>query len=745
MVPQLNDMRFFAALMSIFLWEAVALLTPVQADYPLTLEERERFKRYLPRTFPKLEARDPVHVVAIGDSVMGGFTPLPSAWEVNNPLYSYTGIFLGHLAREFFYPGGVRLLNPPANGTSKISEYLGDEITLENLTRIDGTILSGLRSSGTDAYLHNPDLFLVQFGIYDSLGRIPIDTYKLALQEIIDIGRREKVDMIVFAPTLVNIGAGNVEWGITRPYAMAAKEVARANGNLFIDAGQHLSKFGGGVDPNTEPAAAADIIQDRLSRIFNYGPELEVQEKVHPALRVNDYLGASLYDEFLEGTRRSDFTYAGVARFNDNGTVTLAMAIQNQTADAKGGTVSALAAGSGLVPTEVARRFSVPANAITQVEFTYRRPIIGKMRDGSDILFPLEPSDEFGRFSFLLEDTYRSEIVDLPVRIGPITAVWKSRQFVNVTDRMRVEWDLVNGSDKPVSGTFQVAMGDRVGEPTSFSVSPLGTKTVFSLFQFSSESSRAFQESVWIQIEVDGKVTRFARELEATRDAVLGEKMELRGWEDYVNAPPTLIGASRNSPSPKASVLFDADDEALYVIASMDGLNIPDLGDRAALKARLFLDARSLNEVGTFGAIKPVEIFTKGTDGPGFAPTIELGSFGNGYNMILDPRGITSVLETSDEGTRQLEIRVPRSYLHQHDWELDSLESILGVRFELTIADQSPGTVDPFPALNRYVTHSPTYAFENRTIHGFPEEDARSLSTLRLSRQPVASWSVRIY
>ncbi len=744
MVPQLNDMRFSVALSAICLLVTAASI-PVRAEYPLTLEERERFKQFMPRSFPKLEARDPVHVVAIGDSVMGGYTPLPTAWEANNPLFSYTGIFLEQLAREFFYPGGVRLLNPPVNGTFKRSEYLGDEITLENLTSVDGTVLTGLRRSNTDAYLHDPDLFLVQYGIYDALGRIPIDSYKLALQEIVDTGRRQNVDMVIFGPTLANFGAGEIAWGISRPYAMAAREVARANGVLYLDAGKHLAKFGGGVDPNTEAAAAADIVEDRLARIFYYGPELKVQEKVHPALKVNDFLGNSMYAELVRGTPLSDFSYAGVARFNENGTVTLAMAIQNQTDEAKKGSVGALAVGSGLVPTDPAQRFSVPANAITQVEFNYKRPVIGQMADGSDILFPLEPSDEFGRFSFILEDTYGSEIVDLPVRIGPITAVWKSRQFVNVTDRMRVEWDLVNGSDKPINGTFQVSMGDRVGEPTSFSVSPLGTKTVFSLFQFSPQEVHAFQESIWIQVEVDGEPVRFTRELEAARDLVLGQEIEMLSWESYVNAPPTTVASSRQQGGSGVKARFDADEDALYVIASLDGLQIPDLGDRAAIEARLFLDARSLNEVGTFGAIKPVEVFLKGSDGPGFTPTIELGSFGNGYNMILDPRGITSVLETSEDGTRQLEIRVPRTYLHQHEWTLDSLESVLGIRLELTVADRDPNARDPFPPTNRYVTHSPTYAFENRTIHGFPEEDARSLSTLRLSRQPVPSWSGRVY
>ncbi|MEM6915663.1 MAG: hypothetical protein AAF491_03765, partial [Verrucomicrobiota bacterium] len=159
----------------------------------------------------------------------------------------------------------------------------------------------------------------------------------------------------------------------------------------------------------------------------------------------------------------------------------------------------------------------------------------------------------------------------------------------------------------------------------------------------------------------------------------------------------------------------------------------------------LFLEASSRNEVGTFGSVRPVEVFTKGADGPGFTQSVELGSFGNGYNMILDPRGVTSVLESTEEGERRLLIRVPRSYLHQHEWSLDSLESILGIRLEITVADSNPNASNPFPVVNRFVTHSPTYAFEDRTIHGFPEEDARSLSTLRLSRQPVPSWSVRIY
>ncbi|MDF1863029.1 MAG: hypothetical protein P1U87_22625, partial [Verrucomicrobiales bacterium] len=381
-----------------------------------------------------------------------------------------------------------------------------------------------------------------------------------------------------------------------------------------------------------------------------------------------------------------------------------------------------------------------------QLSFRFRRPIVGKARDGSDVLFPLEPSDEFARFSFFLENVYSSEVVELPLRIGPVTAVWKSRQFINVTDQIRVEWDLVNGTDKAVSGTFQVGMGEKVGQPTSFSVSPLGTKSVFSLFDFVAlESQSRFQRDIWIQLDVNGTVTRFTREMEATRDLVLGEAMDLASWGSYVNAVPAGETAALQRSQGTVTSRFDADEKALYIVSRLEGIALPDLGDQASLRARLFLDARPVNQVLTFGAIEPIEVFTKGADGPGFTPGLQIGSFGTGYNMVLAPQGIGSVLKTDESGARILEIRIPRSYLHLHEWTLDSLNSLLGIRLEVAVADPNPDGKEPFPLVNSYVTSSPTFSFENRVILGFSESDARSLSVLRLSRQPVGSWTVRIY
>lgn len=714
--------------------------------YPLTLEQRQRLKQYLPRTFPKLEGREPVHVVALGDDVMGGFTPLPSAWESNNPLYAYPGVFLSQLAREFFYPGSVRLLNPDPSGIAKLTDYLGDEISLENLTTTDGTVYDGLRHVHSDAFLHEPDLVLIQYGIYDAFGYISIDAYKRALQEMVDAAKGVRADLILLGPSLVNYGGGAMEWGVERPFATAAREIAAANGVLFIDLGLHLSRYGGGVDPDTHPAAAMEIVGDRLSRIFHFGPDLTTRERVHPARQIHQFLGESVFGDLLNGPPPSDFTCTAVANHETGGIVSISLVIRNQSNETRQGSIGALAVGAAMLPTEAAQRFTIPAGSATQVTFRYQRPVLGKSRDGSDLYFPMEAADELVRFSFFIEDSVRSQLIDVPVRLGPVTAIWKSRSFVNVSDKMRVEWDLVNGSDKAITGTFQVGMADRVGPPTEFSVSPLGTKSVFSVFDFESpEGVFLFQQDLWIQLEVEGKVVRFSREMESSRDLVLGQEARMRAWKDYANRPPAGESFAQRRSQEQATVRFDADEKALYVVAKLEGISLPDLGNQAALQARLFLDGRPLEEVRSFGAVEPVTIYTRGSDGPGYTATIELGSFGKGYDMILNPTGITSILKTDSAGARLVEIRIPRSYLHRHDWRLDAVDSLIGVRLELTIADGSPDAPVPFPSANRYETNSPTFAHEGRMVHSFHENDARSLMTLRLSRQPVNSWSIRVY
>ncbi|MCB1207473.1 MAG: hypothetical protein KDN18_24695, partial [Verrucomicrobiae bacterium] len=230
-----------------------------------------------------------------------------------------------------------------------------------------------------------------------------------------------------------------------------------------------------------------------------------------------------------------------------------------------------------------------------------------------------------------------------------------------------------------------------------------------------------------------------------SRDLVLGQEMGLRPWNEYANLAPAVEAVAQRRSSGGPSVRFEADEKALYAVVKLGNLSLPELGNQAAMQARLFIDARPGPEVRSFGVVEPLVIYTRADDGPGFTPSIELGSFGNGYNMVLSPKGVLSALRTNADGSRQLEIRVPRSYLHRHEWALESPESLLGIRLDLTLADPDPAAPVPFPASNRYETNSPTFSYEDRMVRGFHENDARSLMTLRLLRQPVQSWSVRVY
>lgn len=717
--------------------------------YPLTLEQRKRLKKYLPRTFPKLEARDPVHVVAIGDSVMLGYTPLPSAWENGNSLFTYPGIFLEKVAREWFYTGGVELLNPPKGGTSKATSFKGEEIRFENLSTMDAVMLSGIQRTTTNAFIHNPDLLLIQYGTNDVLAGTSLDAFKRALHETIEAGKKQKSDIIVFSPSILNFGGGAMNWGITRPFTSAAREICDIHGVMFIDLGQHLIKWGGaGVDPDTHPQAAMEIVGGTLTKIFQFGPDLETKEKIYPCLRAHQNLGKAVFQELLNGPHLSDFSVAGTAVLEGEGSnVKVILSLRNQSTEEKQGTIGALALGQGMIPVVPAQRFVIPAGKNAQFEFQYDRSVVGKNRAGADLYMPFEIDDDVCRFSFVLEDSFAAEFIELPLRVGPVSVAWKSKQFVNITDRLHLEWNLINGTSQSISGQYQIGLGDSVATPVNFSLAPLGNKPFFADFEFKNEAGQEkLQSDVWVEVRINGQVHRFDREMEATKDLALGEAMPMSSWAGYVNAPPAVGNSvARKRPSGRVDVRFDISEKFLSIIATINGLNIPDLGKNPALRAELSIDARPAGEVRSFGFVDPVVIYTKGTDGDGYTMPLDLGAFGNGYNMILDSRGISSELKTAENGERILEIRVPKSYLHRIDWGKISPETVLGVKFQITPANSDGNPASPFDERNSFLTNSASFNFQNKTIHGHGSKDARGLTTLRLSKDPGKTWSVRLY
>lgn len=476
-----------------------------------------------------------------------------------------------------------------------------------------------------------------------------------------------------------------------------------------------------------------------MKRIFYYGEDGLRPEILVPGPDAQRFLGQSLFDELLDGPRESDFSFAGVAVHGTEGKIRVAVSIRNQSRDRKQGTIGALAVGEGLVPNDPAKRFEVGPGESARVEFTYERPEIGEAGDGEVRYFPLELDDEVTRFPFVLEDTFESELVDLPLRIGPVSISWRAKQFINVTNRMRAEWRMRNGTSEAVTGTYQVGFGKAASDPVSFSLPPLGDKDFEAIFPFEPrEESEPFYDELWVQVTVGKMTYRFRRTLEASRDIALGEEIPLRRRE--ATAPPSAGGNPGGAP---AYARFEADENFLYAIARVGDLAIPDRGDVAALRFSLTVDGRSSSEVRSFGSVAPLEFYFRANGGLGSLAALPIGCFGSGYDRALSAEGLKGFYRVEGD-QREVIIAVPRSYLYRHEWKMEDALSLLGVRLELSVADpeSGPGT---FEARETIMSHAPALVWNGRIVSRLDPRDARSLATLRLSRQPVRSWSIRVF
>ena len=243
-------------------WLSGGVLFPeTAAAFPLTPEQQERLNTYIPRTFGKLKTQQPVHIVSLGDSVTMMFTPDENN---SNSLLSYQAKFAELLAREFFYPGGVRVLNPAKKHPGKLFEHMGAEIFLENLADGGTSAIDVLQPLSGHAFLHNPDLVIVNYGINDASRGLSLDVFRRSLQAVADACKKNQTDLIIMGCSIVKISPGPTSWGITRAYTTVAREVATANDVLFMDLGRAIARTGGGAPARAEPGRLGGLDAEHL-------------------------------------------------------------------------------------------------------------------------------------------------------------------------------------------------------------------------------------------------------------------------------------------------------------------------------------------------------------------------------------------------------------------------------------------------------------------------------------------------
>ena len=705
--------------------------------YPLSEEERARLTAAMPRTLARLEARQPVSIAIVGDSVSRVVTPTADA---NQTIHGMHAQFARRLCNEFFYPGGVRVVRPLEDEPAKLDDARGAEIYLENLALPGHTAVDGVQRMTSDAFLHDPDLVMICYGINDAIQDFDLGTYHAALEQCIDICRARKVDVMLLGPSLIRQSPGPTGWGLTRAHATRARELAAAKNVFFVDLGQGLSKRGGVPykKGKGEGEKALEAIGKRLLTIFDHGPDAIMEDLVHPNHGAHAAMGDQIYDALMKGEDQDQaaLKFDATGSMQADGRMRLDLKVTNSGKSPRRGHFAALTMRRQLTPVDTYFNFDLkPGQSQSYPIFYQKVPSPGQEEmEQPEKFYSLDPSDSNLRLSFLAVDEQRSSIVDVVTPLLPIGVEWNTTLLTNVTDQIRIEWTLINRSAKPQNVRYVIQSGNqRLDGSVQLDRGQSGRRYANISFR---PRKGVIRQKLPIQLSVDagGRITDYTREIEMTRDLFLGERVALSNENAYLN---TGVGAVELNPGKSGVTLrADADEKALYLTFDFENLKLQKVPRGASLIADLSIDGRPRGEVRKFGCIDRVRVMAPAEPGYGETNHMRPGFFGNGYNKKVDERYVISTIEQRAELSQRFTVKIPRKYLFRHEWDLGDADSVLGLNASLSLAtiDAASGAVG-FPGSHRYLMAKSGYYFR----------DARSLITLRLTPDRIPTWSARLY
>lgn len=733
--------RFLGLLLVMFGLVPATDYASVEA-YPLSLAQREHLKTYAPRTFLKLDNQRSIHIVALGDSVTWMYTRDDNN---GNWLLSYLGAFSSNLARQFFYPGGVRALNPEKGMPAKLKDHQGREIFIENLAIPGRCALDALQRVSTDAFINSPDLVVIDFGINDAVRGHSLDSYRRALQRTVDACKAAGTDVIILAPSIIRAGTGPTGWGMTRPYATVAKEVAAQNSVLFVDLGKSLAPLGGGVPAGVEPEAAVLTMADRLGRIFEFDPAPPTPETLHPNEEAHEVMGRALYEALLVPEPEPEPYRLDARGFvESNEEIKVKVTLKNLSDEPKKGYLGALSVGRTFTPTDPYQAFELQPGRSAEYEIPYKRhkaPMIPGDHAALDV------SDPSLRLSYFIVDEERSRLMDVVTRLAPVSIEWTQQRFDNVKNDLRYEWRFVNGSTDNIAGRYRIGMGEKaVSKWVPFELPGLGAKKFEATFPFSAPKGAArVKTGMFVEIDVDGKQFTFPRELEAIRDVGLSERVALSRYSDYgVTTGVDRVGmAEPNSSGGSVVMRADADENFLYFSFDFADVGFQPVPNSPSLVADIAIDGRPVAEVGSFGFVDKVRINVPATDGPIQVDRPQFAAFGDGRgnNVAIPSGGITAELKTRTGGERRLEVRIPVAYLIRFDGTVGDPRAVLGVNANFSFVSVGEGGQPAFDVENRYVHTAPT-AGPDQTLY---IRDPRGFGRLRLATGEADTWTAHLY
>ncbi len=731
-----------------------------EGKFDLTPAQQARLEKYLPNSFTKLAKHDPVNVLIIGDDVAG--MKVYNADE-GNTLKSFAGNLVGILADQFFYTGGVRIVRPPRGQPEKSIEITGSEISLRNASRTGRLLIHGMCELAAMTPAEFPDIVIVNYGVNDALDHHSLVNFRRALQEMINLARQHKADIMLFGPTLVMTEPVEQGLALTRAYADTMREVAEKNQVFYADLGdiawlsrvdermkglenpvekkrpdeakpKPLETAPGSIikmpmpeeldpDPDKRAARLFRHVSTDLQKWFDHG---HISDPVHPNSAMHRFLGRRIYAELLDGPRKVPWSIGTVQAIFKNPTECEVSYRMENTTDAPLRVTALPLVTPGWKPQEAVTQVELKPAQKGLVVVTYRRT------DNPDAI---PPNEAILRLPVLVLGESWTRIEDLHAVIHPCSVQWKSGAQFNVENEFAVEATVTNPGAQPLNGTWEASwLGQKLGGKFS---APARSHTPLALrFNLPASASAATRQkgSLNFTITANGLTLPFIREIEIAQNIGLKQIVTLHSQGQYLTDKPAALP----DPGPtQAGVTFraDADPNALYLTWDIFGINLLDnpKGDSAVAEVRL--DARSYGKRLNPGVTSPLRVSTNAADGDGLLAQVLPWAFGNGYGgQRFDAASVGAHLSSRPDGSRRLTLMIPRNSFTLHEWALGNGNSELGLSANLGIW-QKPDDKNP------------NGSYMNFTLidNGLHKDDAESLAALELTEHPTKRWTARLY
>ena len=680
-------------------------------DFDLTLAQKERVKKLLPNAYRKLSMRKPLHMVALGDSIveMFGYDD-----DAGNWVKGYPAQFAEQLARQFFYTGGVRIIKPEKGKPDKMQPHRGVEITLRNLGRGGKLSIHAIQALSTYGMEVKPDIVMMSFGINDSTTGLDLGVYAKTFQELVSTVRAAGSDVILLGPTAIVGNPAELELGRTRPYTDTLRQVAEESGAFFVDLGD-LATLVTVPEELSEPAVVFSAVVDSYRRFFDHE---RVVDYVHPRASLHQELGRRIYDELVDGPLAMPWEIkTSGADLKDSGEFELGVELTNRAKEELRLTLLPLVI-TAWKPLDATPELVLKPGEKRAVKIRYGR------REQTGVN-PMPSHEPLVRLPILINGGGLTRIEDVRAELRPVVLLWKVETQFNLENEFAPANLLANTTGKPMAGTwkaswmgqalsgdFQLAAGEKKELPLRFklpvrSASPFNQKTPISVLVTLGEST-----------------LRFDRRVDLTYNFGLKENVAMTPQLPKEAGPATV------------TLRADADKEQLFLTFEIRGIDLKDdPAGGVSWVSTVNLDARSYGKRLAMGATDPLRISGGASDGPAVVSAIAPWAFGTGYAAKFEEKDVKAVLSSSSEGVRRITITLPRSYLYLHEWALGNGNSQLGINATLALWQPGEGgKPGGFAAENQF-----------NLLFNRHRDDAEGCAVLELTEEPTRRWSAALY